>query len=135
MALTPEQLDAMAARGRDPFQREQYIASRPMKASPYAVKNWLEYGNGTGATGDTKQTTPLYVGHQYTLVDNKTGEVLARGSTPEEIQKIQSSVEALSTKGRKADWRLYDATPTLGLDDYMMQGFYPDAAAPVIHAA
>jgi hypothetical protein len=131
MALTSEQLDALAAAGRDPTQREQYIASRPMKETPYAVKNWLEYGNGQGVAGDTKATTPLYVGHNYTLVDNKTGEVLAQGSTAEEIQKIQELAQQLhTTQGKKANWRLYDATPTLGLDNYMTPGFYSNASAP-----
>ncbi len=47
MALTPEQLAAVAASGRDPSQREQIIASANVVSSPYAVKNWLSYGMGS----------------------------------------------------------------------------------------
>jgi hypothetical protein len=114
--LTLEQLAARVAPGRDPSQREQNIASQNLKATPYSINNFLEYGNGQGVAGGAPTTVGLYAGHNYTLVDNKTGEVLAQGSTPEEIQRIQEIANNLSaTQGKNADWRLYDATPEAGI--------------------
>lgn len=130
--LTLDQLAAVAAPGRDPSQREQIIASADLKASPYAVKNWLDQGSGS-AKGYAGGTTQLYEGHAYTLVDNKTGEVLAQGSTPEAIQNIQSIVDnELAPQGRKADWRLYDATPQAGITNMheRMPGVYTNFSAP-----
>lgn len=132
MALTPEQLAALAASGRDPSQREQVIASANVVSSPYAVKNWLSYGMGS-SKGYKDDTVPLYVGGNYTLVDNKTGEVLARGSTAEEIQKIQSIVDTqLAPQGRKADWRLYSTTPDVAVTNMheTTRGPYLNFSAP-----
>lgn len=132
MALTPEQLAALAASGRDPSQREQIIASANVVSSPYAVKNWLSYGMGS-SKGYKDDTVPLYVGGNYTLVDNKTGEVLARGSTAEEIQKIQSIVDTqLAPQGRKADWRLYSTTPDVAVTNMheTTRGPYLNFSAP-----
>jgi len=130
--LTLDQLAAVVAPGRDPSQREQIIASANLKASPYAVKNWLDQGSGSDKAY-AGGTTQLYEGHQYTLVDNKTGEVLAQGSTPEAIQKIQSIVDnQLAPQGRKADWRLYDATPDAGVTNMheRMPGIYTNFSTP-----
>jgi hypothetical protein len=131
--LTLEQLAARVAPGRDPSQREQNIASQNLKATPYSINNFLEYGNGQGVAGGAPTTVGLYAGHNYTLVDNKTGEVLAQGSTPEEIQRIQEIANNLSaTQGKNADWRLYDATPEAGITNMheKMPGAYLDLSTP-----
>jgi hypothetical protein len=107
--------------------------SRSLKATPYSINNYLEYGNGQGIAGGRPTTTGLYEGHNYTLVDNRTDTILAQGSTPEAIQKIQDIANNLSaTQGQKADWRLYDASPETGITNMheSMPGAYLDLSAP-----
>ena len=131
--LTLAQLAARVAPGRDPSQREQIIASQNLVSTPYSIANLLEFGNGQGVAGGTGTKTGLYAGHNYTLVDNKTGTILAQGSTPEEIQKIQDIANNLnSTQGKNADWRLYDANPESGITNMheKMPGAYLDLSAP-----
>lgn len=131
--LTLAQLAARVAPGRDPSQREQIIASQNLVPTPFSINNYLEFGNGQGVAGGTPATTGLYAGHNYTLVDNKTGTILAQGSTPEEIQKIQDIANNLnSTQGKDADWRLYDANPESGITNMheKMPGAYLDLSAP-----
>ena len=131
--LTLAQLAAIVPPGRDPSQREQNIASQNLKATPYSINNYLEFGNGQGVAGGAPKTTGMYAGHNYTLVDNKTGTILAQGSTPEEIQKIQDIANTLSsTEGKNADWRLYDANPESGVTNMheKMPGAYLDLSTP-----
>lgn len=131
--LTLAQLASVVSPGRDPSQREQIIASQNLKATPYSINNYLEYGNGQGVAGGKPTTTGMYEGHNYTLVDNKTGTILAQGSTPEEIQKIQEIANNLSTtQGKNADWRLYDANPSSGITNMheTMPGEYLDLSVP-----
>lgn len=131
--LTLAQLAARVAPGRDPSQREQIIASQNLVPTPFSINNYLEFGNGQGVAGGTPATTGLYAGHNYTLVDNKTGTILAQGSTPEEIQKIQDIANNLnSTQGKDADWRLYDANPESGITNMheKMPGAYLDLSSP-----
>lgn len=131
--LTLAQLAARVAPGRDPSQREQIIASQNLVSTPYSINNYLEFGNGQGVAGGTPATTGLYAGHNYTLVDNKTGTILAQGSTPEEIQKIQDIANNLSSaEGKNADWRLYDANPESGITNMheKMPGAYLDLSTP-----
>ena len=131
--LTLAQLAARVAPGRDPSQREQIIASQNLVPTPFSINNYLEFGNGQGVAGGTPATTGLYAGHNYTLVDNKTGTILAQGSTPEEIQKIQDIANNLNaTQGKNADWRLYDANPESGITNMheKMPGAYLDLSTP-----
>ena len=131
--LTFEQLAAVVSPGRDPSQREQIIASQNLVSTPYSINNFLEYGNGQGIAGGAPTTTGLYAGHNYTLVDNKTDTVLAQGSTPEAIQKIQDIANNLNvTQGQDADWRLYDSNPQSGITNMheKMPGAYLDLSAP-----
>jgi len=131
--LTLDQLAARVAPGRDPSQREQNLASQNLVSTPYSVDNRLQFGNGQGIAGGKPTATGLYAGHNYTLVDNKTGTILAQGSTPEEIQKIQDIANNLSaTQGQDADWRLFDANPESGITNMheKMPGAYLDLSAP-----
>lgn len=83
--------------------------SAPMQ-SGISVPSWLTSGNK-----DRRGTTPasmvsLNPGTEYVLVDY-TGEndntVLARGSTAEDLSRIQNIIQNdLAPKGRRADWRL-----------------------------
>jgi hypothetical protein len=127
------QLAAIVPPGRDPSQREQNIASQSLAPTPYSINNFLEFGNGQGVAGGAGTKTGLYAGHNYTLVDNKTGTILAQGNTPEAIQQIQEIANNLSaTQGKKADWRLYDANPQSGITNMheKMPGAYLDLSTP-----
>jgi len=127
------QLAAIVPPGRDPSQREQIIASQNLAPTPYSINNFLEFGNGQGVAGGAPTTTGLYAGHNYTLVDNKTGTILAQGNTPEAIQQIQDIANNLSaTQGQNADWRLYDANPQSGVTNMheKMPGAYLDLSTP-----
>jgi len=107
-ALTQEELQAILdARGRDPSQREQVLASRNLLPTEYMTPNFLTYGNAVsfGQNGEVG----LYPGKQYVLIDNRTGQQLAAGSSAEEIQNILSIINnELVPQGGKADWRLLD---------------------------
>jgi len=95
------------AQGRDPSQREQILASQSLLPTEYMAPNYLTYGNAVsfGQNADVG----LYPGKQYVLVDNRTGQQLAAGSSAEEIQNILSIINnELVPQGGKADWRLLD---------------------------
>jgi hypothetical protein len=105
MAMTPLQLAAL--NGRDPSQRSQVLDSRNLITSDYNAPNWMTGGNGTGMWGAEHGNVPLTVGQNYALYDNKTGKVLARGSTAEELQNILGIIDnQLVPQGNDADWRL-----------------------------
>ena len=105
MALSPLQLAAL--NGRDPSQRSQVLDSRNLVTSDYNAPNWMTGGNGTGMWGAEHGNVPLTVGNNYALYDNKTGKVLARGSTAEELQNILGIINGqLVPQGNDADWRL-----------------------------
>ena len=126
-------LEMAALNGRDPSQRSQVIDSANLVATPYQVPNWLKYGNGTGETGTNGNQVPLYVGNNYTLYDEKTGKVLATGSTPEEIQNIQSIISnTLVPQGKNANWRLYSAggAPQPTSMHERMPGVYSELSTP-----
>jgi hypothetical protein len=88
----------------------------PLNTPAYEVPNWLQYGNGTGAAGpEGSGKVGLYANQgKYTLVDNKTGNVLAEGSSPEELKAISDIISGtLVPQGNDADWRLYSTNPVV----------------------
>lgn len=105
MALSPLQMAAL--NGRDPSQRNQILDSRNLITSDYNAPNWMTAGNGTGMAGPEHGSVPLVVGNNYALYDNKTGKVLARGSSAEDLQNILGIINnQLVPQGNDADWRL-----------------------------
>lgn len=94
----------------------QQAASQTPRTAAYEVPNWLQYGNGTGATGpDGGNKVGLYTNQgKYTLYDNRTGKVLAEGSSPEELKNISDIITGtLVPQGNDADWRLYSSNPVV----------------------
>ncbi|MEN9418446.1 MAG: hypothetical protein RI988_2066, partial [Pseudomonadota bacterium] len=94
----------------------QQAASQAPRTAAYEVPNWLQYGNGTGATGpDGGNKVGLYTNQgKYTLYDNRTGKVLAEGSSPEELKNISDIITGtLVPQGNDADWRLYSSNPVV----------------------
>lgn len=92
------------------------MALSPVKTPAYEVSNWLQYGNGTGAVGpEGGPKVGMYANHgKYTLYDNRTGKVLAEGSTPEELKNISDIISGtLVPQGNDADWRLYSTNPVV----------------------
>lgn len=88
----------------------------PLNTPAYEVPNWLEYGNGTGSTGpEGSGKVGMYANQgKYTLYDNKTGKVLAEGSSPEELKNIYDVINnTLVPQGNDADWRLYSSNPVI----------------------
>ena len=85
------------------------------RTAAYEVPNWLQHGNGTGAVGSGGNKVGLYTGQgKYTLYDNRTGKVLAEGSSPEELKNISDIISGtLVPQGNKADWRLYSSNPVI----------------------
>lgn len=85
------------------------------RTAAYEVPNWLQHGNGTGAVGTGGNKVGLYTGQgKYTLYDNRTGKVLAEGSSPEELKSISDIISGtLVPQGNKADWRLYSSNPVI----------------------
>ena len=106
--LTQQELEAIwAASGRDPSQREQILASQSLLPTDYYVPNYMNYGGGY--TTGQKPDVGLYPGKEYVLVDNRTGQTLASGSTPEDFANIRNIIETqLVPQGGKADWSLVD---------------------------
>jgi hypothetical protein len=88
----------------------------PLNTPAYEVPNWLEYGNGTGSTGpEGSGKVGMYANQgKYTLYDNRTGKVLAEGSSPEELKNIYDVINnTLVPQGNDADWRLYSSNPVI----------------------
>lgn len=85
------------------------------RTAAYEVPNWLQHGNGTGAVGSGGNKVGLYTGQgKYTLYDNRTGKVLAEGSSPEELKNISDIISGtLVPQGNDADWRLYSSNPVI----------------------
>lgn len=99
----------------------QQAASQTPRTAAYEVPNWLQYGNGTGATGpDGGNKVGLYTNQgKYTLYDNRTGKVLAEGSSPEELKNISDIITGtLVPQGNDADWRLYSTNPVVQINPH-----------------
>jgi hypothetical protein len=130
----------MASRYRDDMDYEAPMAisgiGGPAPVSGFSVPSWMRPSGG-----DVRGTTPyeqiqLNPGTNYRLVDftgRNDNTVLAQGSTPEDLARIQQIVNSqLVPKGRQADWRLERATDdgqfeTIG-GDYYNNSFLKNAA-------
>ena len=94
--------------------------------SPYDLPSWLYAGGGDTRGKDPSARVPLNVGTNYVLYDNKTGKVLASGSTPEAFKSMSDIVtNQLAPQGRDANWSLFQSSSSKPVED-AMHGIYPD---------
>lgn len=119
----PERYSTM--RGGDPRvaqQRELEEYARRLQ-DPITLSSWM-----TGAKKDVRGLDPasqitLTPGTQYQIRDytgKNDGQVIASGSTPEELLRLQDVARGLANQGRMADYRIEQVggTPTGGLAQY-----------------
>ena len=119
----PERYSTM--RGGDPRvaqQREIEERARRLQ-DPITLSSWM-----TGAKKDVRGLDPasqitLTPGTQYQIRDytgKNEGQVIASGSTPEELLRLQDVARGLANQGRMADYRIEQVggTPTGGLAQY-----------------
>jgi hypothetical protein len=119
----PERYSTM--RGGDPRVRQQQeLAERERRLqNPITLSSWM-----TGAKKDVRGLDPasqitLNPGTQYQIRDytgKNEGQVIASGSTPEELLRLQDVARGLANQGRMADYRIEQVggTPTGGLGQY-----------------
>jgi hypothetical protein len=91
--------------------------------APITLSSWM-----TGAKKDVRGLNPasqitLNPGTQYQIRDytgKNEGQVIASGSTPEELLRLQDVARGLANQGRMADYRIEQVggTPTGGLGQY-----------------
>jgi hypothetical protein len=119
----PERYSTM--RGGDPrVRQEQALAEYERRLQdPITLSSWM-----TGANRDVRGLDPasqitLTPGTQYQIRDytgKNEGQVIASGSTPEELLRLQDVARGLANQGRMADYRIEQVggTPTGGLGQY-----------------
>jgi hypothetical protein len=119
----PERYSTM--RGGDPRVRQQQELAEYERRlqDPITLSSWM-----TGANRDVRGLDPasqitLTPGTQYQIRDytgKNEGQVIASGSTPEELLRMQDIARGLANQGRMADYRIEQVggTPTGGLGQY-----------------
>jgi hypothetical protein len=119
----PERYSTM--RGGDPRVRQQQELAEYERRlqDPITLSSWM-----TGANRDVRGLDPasqitLTPGAQYQIRDytgKNEGQVIASGSTPEELLRLQDVARGLANQGRMADYRIEQVggTPTGGLGQY-----------------
>lgn len=119
----PERYSTM--RGGDPRVRQQRELAEYERRlqDPITLSSWM-----TGANRDVRGLDPasqitLTPGTQYQIRDytgKNEGQVIASGSTPEELLRLQDVARGLANQGRMADYRIEQVggTPTGGLGQY-----------------
>jgi hypothetical protein len=119
----PERYSTM--RGGDPRVRQQQELAEYERRlqDPITLSSWM-----TGAKKDVRGLDPasqitLNPGTQYQIRDytgKNEGQVIASGSTPEELLRLQDVARGLANQGRMADYRIEQVggTPTGGLGQY-----------------
>ena len=119
----PERYSTM--RGGDPrVAQQQALAEYERRLQdPITLSSWM-----TGAKKDVRGLDPasqitLTPGTQYQIRDytgKNEGQVIASGSTPEELLRLQDVARGLANQGRMADYRIEQVggTPTGGLAQY-----------------
>jgi hypothetical protein len=119
----PERYSTM--RGGDPrVRQEQALAEYERRLQdPITLSSWM-----TGANRDVRGLDPasqitLTPGTQYQIRDytgKNEGQVIASGSTPEELLRLQDVARGLANQGRMADYRIEQVggAPTGGFGQY-----------------
>jgi hypothetical protein len=119
----PERYSTM--RGGDPRVRQQQELAEYERRlqDPITLSSWM-----TGANRDVRGLDPasqitLTPGTQYQIRDytgKNEGQVIASGSTPEELLRLQDVARGLANQGRMADYRIEQVggAPTGGFGQY-----------------
>jgi hypothetical protein len=119
----PERYSTM--RGGDPRVRQQQELAEYERRlqDPITLSSWM-----TGANRDVRGLDPasqitLTPGTQYQIRDytgKNEGQVIASGSTPEELLRLQDIARGLANQGRMADYRIEQVggAPTGGFGQY-----------------
>jgi hypothetical protein len=119
----PERYSAML--GGDPRVRQQALLEDYQRRlqSPITIGSWLTSADRDVRGLDPASQITLTPGAQYRIRDytgDRSGEIIASGSTPEELLRLQDVAQGLARQGRMADYRIEQVggEPVGGLGQY-----------------
>ena len=105
----PERYSTML--GGDPrLAQQRELASRADRlAQPILIDNWLNSITKDARGTEAASQVTLTPGVEYRIRDftgSNDGQIIASGSTPEELLRLQDAAQALARQGTRADYRL-----------------------------
>jgi hypothetical protein len=105
----PERYSTML--GGDPrLAQQRELASRAQRlAEPIIIDNWLKSITKDARGTEAASQVTLTPGVEYRIRDftgRNDGQIIASGSTPEELLRLQDAAQALARQGTRADYRL-----------------------------